>query len=1125
MPQTAPFTDFSGGFTDNLFHNAPNKFFIADNLIVTNDRKLKQRDGSVIYDSSIPFILAGSPITRILKFSDETLYLYLTGGVIYQHVNGGMSPNTWNAVTGVLNGPFSGGAQSVSYSEYPEHLYIANSNLYQWPVKLFYKSGTGYIVTTAGLPQVPLSLNVATPLTTTQNAITFANAIRTSLIAHFGNSSIHVVADTVSGAAIPAALAAVSPAWDNTLTNMTNLATQAAALQVAYINHYRDFKVASKYHYKETTSSQVFEVPPATQLLTNTIAPAAPTKANDWASLVGTINVLNALRLAVNAHQYNADIHNNSFIVGHHIVSPYLDNSTIGTTNAFTLGPTLALDFPAIYAYANLLKAKYNAHLADGPTAIKAHSTAADATNNVTVADATSPETFQALLNRLYINYSGGHELDAQLGSGWAFHAGHETSPHQTTPAIAAGAIYYAPPVPDFFEGFVAGDWTYMVKALDTLKNLFNAHVADLGAHYTTDPTSYGAATWLTNSVSGADMLFNGLLATYSYAFVYTYTYKTATRTYKDFGPTQVVQYPNVIRIEYQPAVITNIPALTNQAVSLGFAAPCYDLGGITIEIYRTTNGGNSFFYVGSIPNGTATLGASLTFTDAVTDANLTSQKQLYTSGGVLDTYGAPQAKCVHIANSTGYYGNVVDSDQITPLPNRILQSVKDSPSAVPASNIIDLDDALIGISSARDTVIAFCSHSIYRLDNQYTSSGQGGVSANAVSRTVGCISESSIVKTDLGVFFAGTDGFYHTDGYALNKLSKSWNLTYASIAANSPSFISGAYDRINKRVWWGVQRDVNGSGNDACVILDLNFGVGEDMPWTTASNSGVPSTYHFSPTALEFVGKNMWRGTRAGFVCLHISSLTTDPYLYTDFSGNHFTSPGTKAITVDYQSLMTDLGNPTMRKWTTWALIQLRNESNLDLAITANIDDLREVRALTPIKFNTSASLPVTAAQAGGNPNIPFTTNGMELYKRRMPAKALRSTYQAIRFTNNKVAITDSTLLSTASVIAPDYVTTFNPRAILSNGGLAWGSDLSGYLISFAGDSYATTYEIANSVGFTLTILDPFGTLSPNISTGSAMAWKMVGAPKGQTFHLLSHAYIYDLFSPSFLAARSPTT
>jgi hypothetical protein len=232
-----------------------------------------------------------------------------------------------------------------------------------------------------------------------------------------------------------------------------------------------------------------------------------------------------------------------------------------------------------------------------------------------------------------------------------------------------------------------------------------------------------------------------------------------------------------------------------------------YDTTVIKVNIYRTTGNGSVFYYVGQVTNGTTT------FNDNVTDATLTAtNNKLYTTGGVLENDRPPKCKYVHSTSDLTFWGHGyevsttgADGDFI---PQRIWQSKRGDPDSVPASFFTDIEEPITAVSSIKSIPIVFGENSVYRLDGNFDTLGRGGLSPRKISDRVGCVGHLSVVQTLDGLYFAGNDGFYFTDGYQIYSLSaEAFKETYSQLILTDlqKKRIYGTYDAINKRILWSV--------------------------------------------------------------------------------------------------------------------------------------------------------------------------------------------------------------------------------------------------------------------------------------------------------------------------------
>ncbi len=118
----------------------------------------------------------------------------------------------------------------------------------------------------------------------------------------------------------------------------------------------------------------------------------------------------------------------------------------------------------AAMALANDLKEKYNSHVADTAQ----HTTAADAVNVITSADATDLTSLALLTNELTTDYDA-HEGDSELAAAWLYH------PAQETGNDSLAAVTSVSTLPQ------------CIKRLNDFRAKFNAHNNDATSHAVLD--------------------------------------------------------------------------------------------------------------------------------------------------------------------------------------------------------------------------------------------------------------------------------------------------------------------------------------------------------------------------------------------------------------------------------------------------------------------------------------------------------------------------------------------------------------------------------------------------------------------------------------------------------------
>lgn len=572
----------------------------------------------------------------------------------------------------------------------------------------------------------------------------------------------------------------------------------------------------------------------------------------------------------------------------------------------------------------------------------------------------------------------------------------------------------------------------------------------------------------------------------YIYAFLYYYTYNVEGVVFEDFGSTVQVLLENVGAPDVNTVNITNIPVITNGLTKN------YDTANIKVKIYRTETNQTVLKYIGEVTNGTTT------YNDSASDASITDNVVIYTTGDVLDNDTPPPAKFVHIVNNIALYGYVLEDG--AEVPNRIRQSIQGDIDSCPADFFDDLGDEITGISSVQSTFIVFTKSQTYRVDNFFDEQGRGGLVHQRISDTFGCVSNDSIVKVDDGLLFCSPQGWCFSDGYTVRKISNHLNATYQTFVSTTAQArnIYGAYDKIEKRVWWAVKARANSVDNDTCAVLDLNFGIREESSFTFCEGST-----NFEPTALLFKVDDMYRADTRGFVFIHNAEHLTDPRVDID----RLPSTWAKAtIMHDYKSSAFNFGTSFVRKFVPKILLTLANVTNIAIQMFSNNDDGKKVSALTEIRYNSNITWGDPDV-VWGDPSIIWNKQGLIEEKRMMPVPGLRCNYKQIEIKNAYTIIENSDQLGTATVDSVAKTVT------LDIAGAAWASQAFGYFISFDFDNYTRQFEIVQRNSDTvLTYFDPsdFGP-----SSGS-YKWEMSGYRKGEVLQILSYTIHYKMLTDS---------
>lgn len=572
----------------------------------------------------------------------------------------------------------------------------------------------------------------------------------------------------------------------------------------------------------------------------------------------------------------------------------------------------------------------------------------------------------------------------------------------------------------------------------------------------------------------------------YIYGFLLFVSYNVEGVTFEDFGPTVQVQVNDVEQPDILPIEITNLPFVDNMGLDN------YDVANIKIRIYRSEDNLTTLKFLAEVDNGTTS------YEDTAPDSAITDNVEIYTTGGVVDNDPPPPSKFVHIANNTALYGYV--EEEGIQVPNKIRQSLQGDIDSCPEDFFDIFDDEVMGISSIQGIFIVLCKASTFRLDGFFDEQGRGGISHLKISDTVGCVSNDSIIQTDNGLFFAGPEGFYFCDGYKVQKISQHLNATYQTLVATTTQSrnIFGAYDKNEQRIWFCTQQDSGSLDNDSCFILDLVWGLSDEMTFTTAS-----AGTSFRPTALLFRDGVMYRSDNRGFVFTHNPNFFTDPKVDLLFNPSAWNR---QTLIWNYSSCALDFGTSFVRKFVPKILLTLMNLTNVSAQINSINDDSKSPKALKEIRYRSN----VTWGDPDliwGDPAIIWNKSGLIENKRMFPAKTLRCNYKQINITNSDTVVSKSDTLGNATI-------NFGAKTMtLDNVSGAWPIDSVDYFLSTEYDNYTIQFLVDVRTSDTVIhFLDSGGAAPPN----GSYKWLLSGFKKGEAFGMLSYVVHYKFATDS---------
>lgn len=569
------------------------------------------------------------------------------------------------------------------------------------------------------------------------------------------------------------------------------------------------------------------------------------------------------------------------------------------------------------------------------------------------------------------------------------------------------------------------------------------------------------------------------------YAFHYHYTYTVGTEEFQDFGPTTIVAVTNSGDPSVNNNAITAIPVIANGGTGN------YDTTNIKVYIFRTINGGTTFYKLGEVTNGTTT------FTDSYSDATIQTNEIIYTEGGVLDNDPPPLSKFVHVVNNTAYYAYIKDGSE--ELKTKVMQSVQDDIDSVPADFFDNVDDEITGLSSIQSIPIVLCKRHIYRIEGAFDETGRGFMNHVRISDTAGCISNASVVQAENTLFWAGKDGIYMSDGYMVKRISENINDLYKTFVDSTSDTrrICGTFDEKERRVIWGVTRNSSSLDNDCCLVLDLQWGLSKESCFTTYSGGD-----SFAPTSLAHFNGKLHRADKRGYVLRHDDALFTDPEINTLTAASTWAK---KTIVYNFKTIATNFDGSFLRKWVTRVLLTAKNRSNVSIQINAINDDGKFVRALKPIRYRRNCVWG-DVDFSWGNVLFVWNVEGLIEEWRRMPAKGLRCSYMQLQVTNAYIIVANSDTVGNATINTVAKTATLDTAATAD-----WPDNSVGYYLSFDTDNYTNQYLVTAATADTLTFVD-----SGNTAPGGSRKWLLSGYKKDEFFNLVGLNIHYAALSPT---------
>ncbi len=578
-----------------------------------------------------------------------------------------------------------------------------------------------------------------------------------------------------------------------------------------------------------------------------------------------------------------------------------------------------------------------------------------------------------------------------------------------------------------------------------------------------------------------------GTSVSYILYFCWYRYYQSGTSVYEDFGPVSQYLYQDASKAVISGGNTMGISGIPNLDTTFGreyivdeHVSPQGPLRHTGLAIFRTTNGG-SIPYAADDDLKTFYEWDDTTGALSKTDAEIQDYRILYINSGEPDNDEPWKTSYLISAKNCIWYL----------LGNRIRQSKPGDWDSVPGSYYTDLDEDITGGSQIQDSPIVFTHKQGFRIEGVIDSLGRGFHTVKTISYSVGCISNASIVPVKKSLYFASAGGFYRTDGYNVQRLSKYWNETYKTFTDTDDkiALMEGHYDDVNNLVVWAVQIDGSDTRADTFVVLNLNKPIVDEQGCFTIWTGIQPDAFFFEDGELVF-SQQPDRG----------SGPVGDPYLMrldadqpSDYNINKLgTLAGEtrKAIIYDYASCALSFGTTLFKKWITKFVGIFFNETDLTVTPSCANDATETFQEMKEIRFRDHA-----------------TNDKMIMSKRHVPRQGLRCVFKQFRLTNSYTIVERSDDHDTVTI--NDSLKT----AQLASG--TWPSDMIGHYLSFDDDGYTNEFEITRQSGDTLTMADPGG----DLTSASGIKWLIKGNPKDEQFKLSGYVVPYNYFGESHKA------
>lgn len=242
-------------------------------------------------------------------------------------------------------------------------------------------------------------------------------------------------------------------------------------------------------------------------------------------------------------------------------------------------------------------------------------------------------------------------------------------------------------------------------------------------------------------------------LGALSYSYIAIYTWIDETGNLHRSAPSEPINVTVSGSGGFGPVTVV--------VTSLGLSE-LYKAQNVSVNLYRTEANGTIYYLVAQAMNEYQAF-SNITFTDTSSDADIVGNQQLYTTGGEVENISPPATDLI-----TEFKNRIILVDAENPLQwwfsKQVIQGFPAEFSDVLTQNIDQKGGNISALSTMDDKLVFFKSSNVwYVIGDGPSPNGLNNDFSypQIISSDTGCVNQSSIVLSPLGLFFQSPKGIY----------------------------------------------------------------------------------------------------------------------------------------------------------------------------------------------------------------------------------------------------------------------------------------------------------------------------------------------------------------------------